>query len=82
MGLAPMWSFFQVVAPDYSCGDGVCLQPWEYPGFGRFGCAFDCGSFPNVSSLTVSFSTSFATRTDMDAASWNLCMMHPTTLCW
>ena len=38
---------------DPSCGDGVCDEPHEYAGFGRFGCIEDCGKYINTTSLTI-----------------------------
>eukprot|EP00960_Hanusia_phi_P057985 763734-Hanusia_phi.AAC.1 len=41
------------VFTDPVCGDGTCDAPDEYPGFGRFGCVADCGSYLQVTPLTV-----------------------------
>ena len=72
----------QVVAQGPACGDGSCEPPFEYPGFGRFGCASDCGTFTNVTPVAVAFSTNFDNEEDMANSSWNLCMTSPTVLCW
>ena len=42
-----------VAFSDPVCGDGKCDTPDEYPGFGRFGCAKDCGQYKNTSSLVI-----------------------------
>lgn len=42
---------------DPVCGDGRCEAPDEYPGFGRFGCVADCGSFDNVTVLSLELMT-------------------------
>ena len=33
-----------LIFTDPTCGDGVCDAPAEFPAYGRFGCAADCGS--------------------------------------
>ena len=38
---------------DPVCGDGQCDMPDEYPGFGRFDCAKDCGEYSNVTTLPL-----------------------------
>ena len=38
---------------DSVCGDGVCDSPEEYPGFGRFGCARDCGPYLQTTTISI-----------------------------
>ena len=38
---------------DPVCGDGVCDSPEEYAGFGRFGCASDCGPYLQTTTITI-----------------------------
>ena len=42
-----------VLFQDAVCGDGICQEPEEQPGVGRFGCTADCGSFPANQKLTI-----------------------------
>jgi len=42
---------------DPVCGDGTCDDPSEFPGFGRFGCAKDCGRYAKTSTLEVDLHT-------------------------
>ncbi|CAI5484977.1 unnamed protein product, partial [Closterium sp. Yama58-4] len=67
---------------DPPCGDGLCDQPLEFPAFGRFGCEADCGTFPNLTSVSVHFTTSFSSSEALAVSSWNLCMQSPISLCW
>jgi hypothetical protein len=47
------------VFEDSVCGNGVCEPPLEYPGMGRFGCAADCGLYPQRTSLRIDVQTSW-----------------------
>ncbi|CAI5484985.1 unnamed protein product [Closterium sp. Yama58-4] len=67
---------------DPVCGDGSCERPFQYPAFGRFGCEADCGTFPNLTSIVVRFSSQLDTQHAADETSWNLCMVNPVSLCW
>ncbi|CAI7737974.1 unnamed protein product [Closterium sp. NIES-54] len=67
---------------DPPCGDGLCDQPLEFPAFGRFGCEADCGTFPNLTAVSIHFTTSFSSGEALAASSWNLCMQSPISLCW
>ena len=40
---------------DAKCGHGICESPSEYPGFGRFGCAADCGKYKMTSRIMLHF---------------------------
>jgi hypothetical protein len=46
-------SLFSSAFSDPLCGDGVCDSPDEYPGFGRFGCAKDCGTYTHTTTMTI-----------------------------
>eukprot|EP00271_Cylindrocystis_brebissonii_P006378 TRINITY_DN1913_c0_g1_i1.p1 TRINITY_DN1913_c0_g1~~TRINITY_DN1913_c0_g1_i1.p1 ORF type:complete len:1241 (+),score=218.25 TRINITY_DN1913_c0_g1_i1:529-4251(+) len=66
-----------------ACGNGICEMPEEEPGWGRFGCAADCGFHRNVSRVTVSVTADFKTAEERNASSWNLCTVRRRTpLCW
>ncbi|CAI5462638.1 unnamed protein product [Closterium sp. Yama58-4] len=67
---------------DPTCGDGTCDRPFQFPAFGRFGCEADCGTFPNLTSIVVRFSSHLDTQQAADESSWNLCMVDPISLCW
>ncbi|CAI5462639.1 unnamed protein product, partial [Closterium sp. Yama58-4] len=67
---------------DPPCGDGLCDQPLEFPAFGWFGCQADCGTFPNLTSVSIHFTTSFSSAEALALSSWNLCMQSPISLCW
>ncbi|CAI5983997.1 unnamed protein product, partial [Closterium sp. NIES-65] len=67
---------------DPTCGDGSCHRPFQFPAFGRFGCEADCGTFPNLTSVVVSFSSHLDMHQTEDESSWNLCMVNPVSLCW
>ncbi|KAJ1472079.1 hypothetical protein T484DRAFT_1841747 [Baffinella frigidus] len=41
------------VFTDSYCGNGVCEDPDEYPGFGRFGCIPDCGYYLKRTTITI-----------------------------
>ncbi|CAI6004768.1 unnamed protein product [Closterium sp. NIES-65] len=75
-------SIFRQFWQDPPCGDGTCDQPFEFPAFGRFGCEADCGTFPNLTSVSIHFTTSFSSNEALAASSWNLCMQSPISLCW
>ncbi|GJP56726.1 hypothetical protein CLOM_g15778 [Closterium sp. NIES-68] len=75
-------SIIQQFWQDPPCGDGLCDQPFEFPAFGRFGCEADCGTFPNLTAVSIHFTTSFTSAEALAAASWNLCMQSPISLCW
>ena len=38
---------------DAKCGNGICESPSEYPGFGRFKCAADCGKYKVTSRIML-----------------------------
>jgi hypothetical protein len=40
---------------DAQCGNGQCEEPFEYPGFGRFGCEADCGKYQKTSNIMLDF---------------------------
>jgi len=40
---------------DAKCGNGICESPSESPGFGRFGCAADCGNYKMTSRIMLHF---------------------------
>ncbi|CAI6004772.1 unnamed protein product [Closterium sp. NIES-65] len=67
---------------DPTCGDGSCDRPFQFPAFGRFGCEADCGTFPNLTTVVVRFSSHLDTQQAVDGSSWNLCMVDPVSLCW
>ncbi|CAI5983999.1 unnamed protein product, partial [Closterium sp. NIES-65] len=75
-------SIIQQFWQDPPCGDGTCDQPFEFPAFGRFGCEADCGTFPNLTSVSIHFTTSFSSNEAVALSSWNLCMQSPISLCW
>ncbi|CAI5476233.1 unnamed protein product [Closterium sp. Yama58-4] len=76
-------SIVQNLWADPPCGDGTCDRPFQFPAFGRFGCQADCGTFPNLTSIVISFSSQLdATQDAADEPSWNLCMVNPISLCW
>ncbi|GJP56723.1 hypothetical protein CLOM_g15776 [Closterium sp. NIES-68] len=72
----------QNVWADFTCGDGTCHRPFQFPAFGRFGCEADCGTFPNLTSVVVRFSSQLDTQQAAEESSWNLCMVNPVSLCW
>jgi len=51
-----------VIFKDPVCGDGVCEDPLEYAGFGRYGCESDCGRFPNTTTTFVNFEDPLASN--------------------
>ena len=67
----PIWS-------DPVCGDGEC-STGEYPGFGRFGCTADCGTYEYLVPLEIEVkATPFFTDSNdvadfFDETTWNLC---------
>ena len=67
----PVWS-------DPVCGDGEC-STGEYPGFGRFGCIADCGTYSYLVSVEVQVkAVPYFTDDDrvadfMEKTNWNLC---------
>ncbi|CAI5951945.1 unnamed protein product [Closterium sp. NIES-64] len=75
-------SIVQSLWMDPTCGDGSCHRPFQFPAFGRFGCEADCGTFPNLTSVVVSFSSHLDMHQAEDESSWNLCMVNPVSLCW
>ncbi|GJP79153.1 hypothetical protein CLOP_g9398 [Closterium sp. NIES-67] len=75
-------SIIQTLWADFTCGDGTCQRPFQFPAFGRFGCKADCGTFPNLTSVVVSFSSELDSQHADQASSWNLCMVNPVSLCW
>ncbi|CAI5983985.1 unnamed protein product [Closterium sp. NIES-65] len=72
----------QTLWADPTCGDGSCDRPFQFPAFGRFGCEADCGTFPNLTSVIIRFSSHLDTQQAADESSWNLCMVDPVSLCW
>ena len=47
-------SIVDTVWEDPLCGDDTCFEPFEFPAFGRFGCAADCGNASTTAhALTV-----------------------------
>ncbi|CAI7792479.1 unnamed protein product [Closterium sp. NIES-53] len=75
-------SIVQSLWADPTCGDGSCDRPFQFPAFGRFGCEADCGTFPNLTTVVVRFSSHLDTQLAVDGSSWNLCMVDPVSLCW
>ncbi|CAI6004773.1 unnamed protein product, partial [Closterium sp. NIES-65] len=75
-------SIVQTLWADPTCGDGSCDRPFQFPAFGRFGCEADCGTFPNLTSVIIRFSSHLDTQQAADESSWNLCMVDPVSLCW
>ncbi|CAI5983991.1 unnamed protein product [Closterium sp. NIES-65] len=75
-------SIVQSLWADPTCGDGSCDRPFQFPAFGRFGCEADCGTFPNLTTVVVRFSSHLDTQQAVDGSSWNLCMVDPVSLCW
>ncbi|CAI5986314.1 unnamed protein product [Closterium sp. NIES-65] len=75
-------SIIQTLWADFTCGDGTCNRPFQYPAFGRFGCQADCGTFPNLTSVVVRLSSQLHTQEAAEQSSWNLCMVNPVSLCW
>lgn len=75
-------SIIGVIYADPVCGDGICEQPQEFPGFGTAGCAADCGLLQSVSAVNVQLVTTFQSQSDLDASSWNFCMTSPASICW
>ena len=80
---------------DPRCGDGVCEAPIEFPGFGRFGCAPDCGVAKNLTTLEVEVESHFIENAMVDPGaiteflsitSWNLCSpshkVEEQEICW
>lgn len=63
----PIWS-------DPVCGDGECSSA-EYPGFGRFGCIADCGTYEYLVPLEIQVkATNEHSIADfLFETSWNLC---------
>ena len=67
----PVWS-------DPVCGDGEC-STGEYPGFGRFGCIADCGTYSYLVPVEVQVkAVTYFTDDDrvadfMEKTNWNLC---------
>ena len=67
----PVWS-------DPVCGDGEC-STGEYPGFGRFGCIADCGTYSYLVPVEVQVkAVPYFTDDDrvadfMEKTNWNLC---------
>jgi hypothetical protein len=49
------FSLIDVAFADSKCGNGVCESPFEYPGFGRFGCEADCGKYKKTSRIMLDF---------------------------
>ncbi|CAI5535825.1 unnamed protein product [Closterium sp. Naga37s-1] len=72
----------QTLWADLPCGDGTCDRPFQFPAFGRFGCHADCGTFPNLTSVIITFSSQLDTQGAAEEPSWNLCMVNPVSLCW
>jgi len=61
------------VFEDSVCGNGVCEPPLEYPGMGRFGCAVDCGLYPQRTSLRIDVQTAWtAGIPGLDFAGFNM----------
>jgi hypothetical protein len=84
-------SFVHVCA----AGAGQCEYPWEFPAYGRFGCAADCGKDNNTTRVAVNVRADFtghptiAPHVLMASAKWNLCLSDPertargeADLCW
>lgn len=79
------WIHGTVLSPifeDPSCGDGLCEAPLEYGSIfnDRYGCRVDCGQFPNVSRVVVSFDITDDDYTQINAlgidqVGWNLCWL-------
>lgn len=77
--LLPTWD-------DPKCGDGACGGQWpgEFPAFGRFGCAADCGSAAVKTTLVrVEVSAAFSLNRLTTAAMQDLFLQRTHwNLCW
>jgi hypothetical protein len=62
------WFKSKIIEPIFSdpfCGDGICESPEEFPtGFRNYGCAADCGTYTDLSEVTVALSMAEVTPED------------------
>jgi hypothetical protein len=70
-------SILQRVFVDAICGDGICSET-EFPGFGRFGCAADCGAFQNVTSVTVDLTSFMKSKPVINLNKWDISHVIPS----
>lgn len=70
-------SIIQRVFVDAICGDGICSET-EFPGFGRFGCAADCGAFQNVTSVTVDLTSFMKSKPVINLNKWDISHVIPS----
>lgn len=79
---AHAWLEASVVRPIFAprtCGDGLCERPFEFPAFGRFGCAADCG-LADTASVAVVLSADYTGLDFSDAAALlSLCAAPPNS---
>ena len=61
---------YQIIS-NYPYQDGICEPPTEYPGFGRFGCIPDCGTYSKTTTLTIDIE-SFLHFSKNDVKPWDL----------
>ena len=67
---------------DAVCGDGLCQSPQEHASFGRFGCAQDCGTYPqqNMTKIVINLAAAFDNEENRTRARWNLNLLAPGAL--
>ena len=70
-------SILERVFVDAICGDGICGET-EFPGFGRFGCAADCGSFQNVTAVTVDLTSFMKSKPIINLNKWDISHVIPS----
>jgi hypothetical protein len=70
-------SILERVFVDAICGDGICSDT-EFPGVGRFGCSADCGSFQNVTAVTVDLTSFMKSKPIINLNKWDISHVIPS----
>ena len=70
-------SIIETVFVDAICGDGICSET-EFPGFGRFGCTADCGSYQNVTAVTIDLVSFMNSKPIINLDKWDISHVIPT----
>jgi hypothetical protein len=70
-------SILSRVFVDAICGDGICSDT-EFPGVGRFGCSADCGSFQNVTAVTIDLTSFMRSKPIINLNKWDISHVIPS----
>ena len=73
--------FIDRIFDDPACGNGVCEEPDEFPGFGRFGCIPDCGRYKKTTISQCPWRTSTSTPSHKLGCSTQIMPKQATGIC-